>query len=173
MGLRRRHPESARHAPAAGRRRRYGAPVLLRLDPDQIQLIEQAAETAGLNRTAWMRTVLMRNARSEVAAARLPGEEQSAAVAAEFNRLAREWKEDTAFESSPTRLALHPAYQRIIGLGRRALPLILTELRQEPGHWFWALRSIAGENPVPSEMVGDVEAMRRLWLDWGRQQGHC
>jgi hypothetical protein len=73
-------------------------------------------------------------------------------VAEEFSRLAREWKEATAFESSPARLALHPAYQRIIGLGRRALPLILAE---------------------PAEKQGDVGAMARLWLDWGHRQGHC
>jgi uncharacterized protein (DUF1778 family) len=157
--------------------------VLLRLDREQLQLIEEAAETTGLNRTAWMRSVLVRNARHEVAAARARLQEaearssgpveDTAAMTEEFKHLAREWKQDTAFESSLTRLALHPAYQRIIGLGRRALPLILTELRREPDHWFWALRSISGENPVPPEQVGDVEAMRRLWLDWGRQQGHC
>ena len=99
--------------------------------------------------------------------------QDTATVVEEFDRLAREWKEATAFESSPTRLALHPAYQRIIGLGRRALPLILAELRREPDHWFWALQSISGENPVPAEKTGEVEAMARLWLDWGHQQGHC
>jgi hypothetical protein len=150
--------------------------VLLRLDSEQLQLIEEAAENAGLNRTAWMRAILVRNARHEIqgARARLQREiADTAAVAEEFSRLAREWKEATAFESSPARLALHPAYQRIIGLGRRALPLILAELRREPDHWFWALRSISGENPVPAEKQGDVGAMARLWLDWGHRQGHC
>jgi len=38
----------------------------------------------------------------------------------QFLVLANQWKQDTLFESSPWRIAAHPAYQRIIGLGWRA-----------------------------------------------------
>ena len=37
----------------------------------------------------------------------------------------QEWKEATAFTSSATAMAMHPAYQRIIGMGDAALPLDL------------------------------------------------
>ncbi len=64
-----------------------------------------------------------------------------------------------------------PAYQAIIGMGRTALPFIFEELHQRGGHWFWALRAITGENPVPPEHRGNVEAMTQDWLRWARDRG--
>jgi hypothetical protein len=69
-------------------------------------------------------------------------------------------------------MVLHPSYQEIIGLGPRAISLILEELRKEPDFWFWALRSLTGENPTTEEMRGDLEAMTRAWLEWGRERGY-
>jgi len=46
--------------------RRHSAPVLMRFDPDQLRLIAEAADRAGLNRTAWIRTTLLRAARTEL-----------------------------------------------------------------------------------------------------------
>jgi uncharacterized protein (DUF1778 family) len=45
--------------------RKHSQSVLLRFEPDQLQLIERAAELAGLNRTAWIRMTLLREAREE------------------------------------------------------------------------------------------------------------
>ena len=56
------------------------------------------------------------------------------------------------------------SYQRIIGLGPKVVPLILVELQKETDHWFWALEAITGENPVPKEDAGDVEASARGWI---------
>ena len=56
-------------------------------------------------------------------------------------------------------------------LGAVALPLILAELRRETDHWFWALEAISGENPVPRELAGDVEAAASAWLRWGQERG--
>ena len=53
-----------------------------------------------------------------------------------------------------------------------AIPLILRELEKEPAHWFPALKKLSGgQDPVPADRRGDVEAMRRAWLAWGRDQG--
>ena len=68
-------------------------------------------------------------------------------------------------------MVMHPAYQRIIGMGRRAVPLLLGELEKKPGHWFWALNAIAGENPVPAEAEGKLGDMAQAWLGWGRERG--
>jgi len=67
---------------------------------------------------------------------------------------------------------LIPSYQQIIGLGPSAIPLILRELENEPGHWFWALAALTGENPAGQGAVGNVEAMRQAWLQWGRERGY-
>lgn len=62
-------------------------------------------------------------------------------------------------------MAMHPAYQQIIGMGREAVPLILRDLQRRPDHWCWALAHITGEDPVPAEVA-------EAWLDWGRQNSH-
>jgi hypothetical protein len=89
-----------------------------------------------------------------------------------FNELVDEWREGTRLSSSLTDTFLHPAYQRIIGMGREAIPLILGELQQRPAHWFWALSAITGEDPVAPEDAGRLGRMSEAWLEWGRQRGH-
>jgi hypothetical protein len=93
------------------------------------------------------------------------------AAAPKFRRLADQWLEETQLTSSLTEIVLHSAYQQIIGMGNAALPLILRELQERPAHWFWALRAITGENPVPREDAGRMARMTEHWLDWGRQHG--
>ena len=89
-----------------------------------------------------------------------------------FETLAARWHEETAFLSSITEKAIHPAYQEIIGIGREAVPYILRELRQQPGHWFWALRAITGENPIRPEQQGKMREMATAWVKWGEERGY-
>jgi hypothetical protein len=91
---------------------------------------------------------------------------------AEFRHLVRTWKNERRATSSSVMIAMHPAYQRIIGLGLPAVPLILAELRRELDHWFWALKAITGEDPVPPERRGNMKEMAEIWLEWGRQRGY-
>src|SRR5438132_14417997 len=56
-----------------------------------------------------------------------------------FRELAERWRADTAVTSSSTELVLHPAYQRIIGLGAAVLPVLFRELQERPAHWLRAL----------------------------------
>jgi hypothetical protein len=67
---------------------------------------------------------------------------------------------------------MHPAYQQIIGMGEEAIPFILQELQKKTAHWFWALKSITGEDPVPSNQRGRMDQMRDAWLRWGNKQGY-
>jgi len=90
-----------------------------------------------------------------------------------FRELAKIWKEETVNLSSMQEIALHPAYQEIIGLGPVAIRLILSELKREPDFWFWALRALTRRNPVPPEASGDLDAMTKVWLDWGQKHGYC
>ncbi len=89
-----------------------------------------------------------------------------------FNSLVAEWKPDTEVTSSVTEMVLHPAYQQIIALGPRAIPLLLRELDRELDHWFWALRVLTGDNPVSASIRGNMGAMREAWLAWGRSKGY-
>lgn len=89
-----------------------------------------------------------------------------------FAQLAAQWKEQSRYLSNTTRMVLLTPYQQIIGLGERAVPLILQELQREPDHWFWALEMITQENPVPSEAAGRVPQMADAWIAWGKQHGY-
>lgn len=89
-----------------------------------------------------------------------------------FQRLKDIWKEETAFLSSVSDIAMHAAYQQIIGMGSTAVPLIMREMGERPAQWFWALKSIAGEDPVPPEHRGNVTEMTRIWLRWGKERGY-
>jgi hypothetical protein len=87
-----------------------------------------------------------------------------------FQQLATKWERETRHVSSITRTAMHPAYQSIIGMGEPAVPLILRELSEHGGHWFWALRAITRHDPTPEG--GNFEEAVRAWLNWGRSQGY-
>jgi hypothetical protein len=89
-----------------------------------------------------------------------------------FHRFAERWKAETAHLSNIAQKAIHPAYQAIIGMGRKAVPLILAELGKQPKQWFWALNAITGADPVPEESRGRVREMASAWLRWGRDRGY-
>ncbi len=89
-----------------------------------------------------------------------------------FWELKEQWKECTAKLSSSAKIAMHPAYQQIIGMGQEAIPLILAEMRCEPDHWFWALKSITGGDPVLPKQKGRLKEMTKSWINWGIEQDY-
>ncbi len=86
-----------------------------------------------------------------------------------FQDLVETWRRETAFLSFIQQRAMHPAYQRIIGMGWVAVPFILGELARRPDQWFWALRAITGEEPAPDAQ--SFSAAVEAWLRWGRERG--
>jgi hypothetical protein len=66
-----------------------------------------------------------------------------------FPRLVAEWKQQSRSLSNTAQMAMLQPYQRMIGMGLSAVPLILEELHREPDQWFWALEAITEEDPVP------------------------
>jgi hypothetical protein len=90
---------------------------------------------------------------------------------ARFRRLAREWRDETQWLSSTTEIAMHPAYQAVIGMGPDAIPLIIADLRENSGQWYWALKAISNEDPVPPANRGNIGEMARAWLAWADQKG--
>ncbi len=89
-----------------------------------------------------------------------------------FVELAKEWREATGHLSSPSQIAMHPAYQRIIGMGPSVVPFILEDLRQTGAQWYWALHAITGESPVPPGVRHTSRETRDIWLKWGRDHGY-
>ena len=92
--------------------------------------------------------------------------------AQKFRSLADTWRNETKASSSVTEMAMHPAYQQIIGMGPAVISLILHELKSNPDHWFWALKAISGVDPVKPSERGKVRKMVEAWLCWGEEKGY-
>ena len=82
--------------------------------------------------------------------------------------MADTWRSETQFTSDAHEVVLNRSYQRIIGLGPNAVSLVIEELEQRNGHWFWALDAMTGADPVLEEQWGDFSQMKAAWLNWWR-----
>ena len=89
-----------------------------------------------------------------------------------FMELADQWEIETVFLSSSGQASKHPAYQEIIGMGKQAVPWILERMQAQGGHWFIALHTITGANPVKPADRGKVAVMQASWLEWGEANGY-
>jgi len=95
----------------------------------------------------------------------------SAPTEQQFRRLVNKLQRETAHYSSMSKTIDHPAYQAIINMGPQAIPLVLAELQQRPGHWFAALQTLTNANPVPPASAGKIKEMAHAWIEWGKTQG--
>lgn len=88
-----------------------------------------------------------------------------------FDELSQQWRQDTKFLSSASQIVDHPAYQQIIEFGEPMLPFILEEVRNERGHWFFALHKITGHVPDNIQNLTFAQ-IRQAWLDWFKDQNN-
>lgn len=86
-----------------------------------------------------------------------------------FERDAAEWERKSEPMSVVRDMTALPEYQRIIGLGPVAVPLIIERMRTRPGHWFAALKSITNEN-FGTMTVPDAT---RCWIEWYDSGGYA
>jgi hypothetical protein len=89
-----------------------------------------------------------------------------------FRRLAEVWQRETGFLSSMSEASSHPAYQEIIQLGPEVIPLLLRDMERNHSHWFAALRSLTGANPVPATVGGNIPKIVEAWLQWAKDNGY-
>jgi hypothetical protein len=90
-----------------------------------------------------------------------------------FQELVNKWRVERGTQSSTTEIVLCDSYQAIIGMGPKAVPLILAQMEAEGSHpdqWFWALQSITHADPVTEEDEGDFRKMSQSWLKWARRR---
>jgi hypothetical protein len=85
-----------------------------------------------------------------------------------FERLANTWKHETGKLSLVQKKAMHPSYQKIIGMGNRALPFIFRELSQRRDDWIWALVAITGKDDIGSPDSTFDQAVDS-WLTWAKE----
>lgn len=86
----------------------------------------------------------------------------------EFAKLVEAWKKATHHYSFLRQKIVHPAYLRIVGMGEKAIPLILAELKERPSAgWFPALEAISGNDAA--QTAKSIDEAVQSWLAWGRQ----
>lgn len=82
-----------------------------------------------------------------------------------FERLKRAWVEKSEHMSVVADMVLLDEYLEIIGLGPRVIPLIIETLRNEGGHWFFALKALAG-GVDHAAGAKTVKEGRKRWIEW-------
>lgn len=89
-----------------------------------------------------------------------------------FLQLVEQWRaERLGATSSMAEIVACPSHLRIIGMGWRAVPLIIEQLEiegDEPDHWCAALEAITGEDPVPKDAHGDTVRIAQAWIEWNK-----
>jgi len=88
----------------------------------------------------------------------------------QFEKLFKLWESETQFISSASVIALNPSYQKIIGLGKPALPYLLKKLKNTDTPCFHALTAISGINVVTPEIAGNFIEIKKAWLEWGQKK---
>ena|SRR5437868_5735970 len=93
-------------------------------------------------------------------------------VEAKFRRLEAVWRDETGHLSSTTKIINNKAFQEILQMGESVVPFMLQDLAVRPRHWVWALPTLTGADPVPSEDGGNIGKMTEAWLRWAQENGH-
>jgi hypothetical protein len=91
----------------------------------------------------------------------------------EFSQLARRWRSEIGMFSLIRQKAMHPAYPKIIGMGKNDLPLILRELRTGGGDWLWSLESIARPKVNPALGTTNFKDTVAALLKWEEENGYA
>ena len=88
----------------------------------------------------------------------------------EFDSLVNKWRDETFFISSLGKQFTHPAYVRIMAMGKEGLPLVLRELQNSNDNWFYALKFMAGEDAATG--IENFDDAKAAWLEWGYKHNY-
>ena len=93
--------------------------------------------------------------------------------------LIKRWRDEVKYMSSLSDMVSHEDYKAISSKDRRAISILLNELRDRPHYWFDALQKLVKNNldivvnPVRKADRGNLSAMTDAWLEWGKRNGFC
>lgn len=93
-----------------------------------------------------------------------PPQRDAGEIRQRFERDRMLWEMKTETMSSLSDMVLLDEYQRIVGLGPAGVPLIIEALRDEPDHWFPALRAIVGIDHA--EGAETLREAADRWISW-------
>ena len=90
-----------------------------------------------------------------------------------FEARAARWIEETGWYSSISSITRHPQFSAIVSMGMPAAKFIVEKLATGDVHvhWFPVLKDISHDDPVPIQDRGNIRAMTRHWIKWGKEVG--
>ena len=91
---------------------------------------------------------------------------------ARFEELADRWEDETGHFSSPLRKTKHPCFADMLQIGGNIIPWVMKRLKARTVFWYLILERI-GSDPPRIDAAGDMNKLRRLWLEWGRKNGYA
>lgn len=87
-----------------------------------------------------------------------------------FDGLKAQWKQERFGMSRTREMAMLLPYQKIIGMGKDAIPFVIEELRSDPDWWFWALEALTDAPLPPDEINGDLALLTQYWINQAEDQ---
>ena len=87
-----------------------------------------------------------------------------------FRNLKKSWEQETNCSSSAEEVYFNDNYFKIIGMGMKAVPFILNELKKDKFIWFHALGVITREDSIVNDSSATVEDAKKAWLSWGEKK---
>jgi hypothetical protein len=88
---------------------------------------------------------------------------------ATFNALADEWeahRRKTILSSSIWDYLNHPAYKKLVGLGRPAIPYIIERYKKDQLPWGFVLQEITGIQIIKDPNSFSPGEVKKQWIDW-------
>ena len=81
-----------------------------------------------------------------------------------FNSLVSLWEQNTFFESSISKIIEEDNFQKIIDLDKKAIPLIINKIENEPSVLVWSLNIITGKS-MSSTGRETIEQECKKWVN--------
>jgi hypothetical protein len=83
-----------------------------------------------------------------------------------FQYYYKKWNKETINLSDSDKMHMNRYYIRIIYMGLKVVPHIITQLRKHPDHLYSALTRITGVYPIKPNHAGRINKMAVDWIEW-------
>ena len=83
-----------------------------------------------------------------------------------FNSLVKEWKKNTMFQSSISKITEDYYFLEIIKMGKKGIPLIIENIKKEPSVLVWALNIITNESLDSGPGRKTISDLCKRWVKY-------
>lgn len=87
-------------------------------------------------------------------------------LSGKFDALVKNWKQNSMFQSSISKIIEDENFQEIISMGERAIPLIIDEVERNPSLLVWALNIIQDKTVESRQRLTVTQACQKWVKDF-------